>query len=314
MRSGKAKSGLKYYLGFSILGLILIGWVWFQIYLGADCREDFLKHKGTLVKSTTTFLDADSLLKNYAVKLVDSNGLEISCLVRTPRDSTRRYPALLVMNGFDEGKKVISLFRSSESVVLISFDYPYSGRRKFKGADIGPFLPHIRNSILRSVSVVLTVMDYLEQRPEVDPQKLFVVGASFGAPFAVNAAAIDPRIKAVILLYGGGDIAKMVEFSTTKGLKSVWARKFLGWFVAALLAPAEPLKYVEYISPRPLLMINGKNDESIFAECSQKLYDRARQPKEIIWLETPHAKPKKTDLTFQLERMMKRWLQEKKLL
>ena len=68
------------------------------------------------------------------------------------------------MNGFDTGKRVIELFCSTEEAVLLSFDWPYEGQRKFKGADIGPFLPKIRSAIIRAVSVVLTMIDYLESR------------------------------------------------------------------------------------------------------------------------------------------------------
>jgi len=143
---------------------------------------------------------------------------------------------------------------------------------------------------------------------------MYVVGASFGAPFAVNAAAVDERIKAVILLYGGGDIGLLVESSSTKQVKSAWGRKLLGKFVALLLAPVEPLKYVQYISPRPFLMINGLDDQSIFTESAKLLYEKAREPKELIWLDTKHAKPTMSELTRQLEQMMKKWLIEKQLL
>lgn len=295
--------------------LVLLGlWIWLRIYLHRDYRTHFLKNKGEVVEVSETYQSDDSLFSNYEVQIRDSNGLKITCRVRSPKQKGPRYPALLVMNGFDTGKDVISVFRSTEAAVLISFDWPYEGKRKFKGADIGPFLPRIRQAIIQSVSVVLTVTDYLASREDVDPEKLFLVGASFGAPFAVDAASVDPRIKAVILLYGGGNIAKLVESSSTKQVKTAWGRKLLGWFVAALLAPVEPLKYVEYIAPRPLLMINGRHDQSIFGESAELLFKQAREPKELVWLETMHAKPKMTELSLQLEKMMKDWLAQRGLL
>lgn len=313
MRTAKLKFSwkLKFGIGLVIIILALIGW--YQIYMHRDYRDMFLENTAGVAQVAESFINADSLFNNYDVRLVDSSGLKLSCLVRTPKDNSRRYPALLVMNGFDTGKKVISLFKSTEEAILISFDWPYEGKRKFKGADMGPFLPRIRQAIFRSVSVVLTIIDYLEMRPDVNPEKIFVVGASFGAPFAVDAAAVDPRIKAVILLYGGGNIAKMIESSSKRQVKSTWGRKLLGWFVGALLAPVEPLKYVEYISPRPLLMINGKNDQSIWDESARLLFEKAKEPKKMVWLESPHAKPKMNELTHQLEKMMKVWLNEEKL-
>lgn len=297
--------------GFLILLLVLI--VWYLNYFYGDYREQFLADKGEIVEVQHQFDQQDTLFHNYYLRIVDSNHLTINGYVRVPKDNSKRHAGLLVMDGLDTGKDVISLFKSTEKAVLISFDYPYDGPRKFKGADIGPFLPKIRNSIIRSVSVVLTMIDYIAGREDVDPEKIFVVGASFGAPFAVNAASVDPRIKAVILLYGGGNIAKMIETSS-KQYADVLGRKFLGWLVASLLAPVEPLKYVEYISPRPLLMINGQHDESIGEISAKLLFEKAREPKELIWLETKHAKPKMNELTHQLEKMMKEWLERKGLL
>ncbi len=297
--------------GFLILFLVLI--VWYLNYFYGDYRDQFVADKGEIVDIQHEFVKQDSLFKNYNLKIIDSNNLTINGYVRMPIDSSQRYAGLLVMDGIDTGKDVISLFESTEKAILVSFDYPYDGPRKFKGSDIGPFLPKIRGAIIRSVSVVLTIIDYLSQRKDVDPEKIFVVGASFGAPFAVNAAAVDPRIKAVILLYGGGNIGKMIE-SSSKQYADVLGRKALGWLVASLLAPVEPMKYVEYISPRPLLMINGRHDESIFEESAKFLFDQAKEPKELIWLETKHAKPKMNELTHQLEIMMKEWLQRKGLL
>jgi len=314
MSQPKTKISLKKMILITLGMIIIITVVWYQIYLHADYSDMFIQDKGTIVTMGEKFIDHDSLFNNYNLNLTDSKGLELSCLVRTPRDTARNHAGILVMNGFDTGKKVISLFKSTEKAVLISFDWPYEGQRKFKGADIGPFLPHIRRSIFRAVSVVSTMVDYLQQRDDVDPEKIFVIGASFGAPFAVNAAAVDQRIKAVILLYGGGDIGKLVESSSKRQVTTALGRKILGWFIAGLLAPVEPLKYVDQISPRPLLMINGKQDQSIWGESAQLLFDQAREPKKIIWMDTPHVKPKLSDLTQIIEKTMKEWLENEGLL
>ncbi|MBN1350637.1 dienelactone hydrolase family protein [candidate division KSB1 bacterium] len=298
----------------TLSALIVSTIIGFRKYLNADYRDVFIKNKGQIVRTELRFRAEDSTFNNYDLTIIDSNNLTIQCMVRVPKDSTQKYPALLVMNGFDTGRHVIELFNSIEKAVLISFDWPYEGKRKFRGADIGPFLPKIRSAIIRAVSVVLEVIDYLQTRADVDQEKIFVVGASFGAPFAVDAAAVDERIKAVILLYGGGDISLLIQSSSTKQVKTAWGRKLLGEFVAALLAPVEPMKYVEYISPRPLLMINGKSDQSIFGKSAELLFEKAEDPKDMVWLETRHVKPKMSDLTATLEQMMKKWLIEKGLL
>ncbi|MDZ7262786.1 MAG: dienelactone hydrolase family protein, partial [candidate division KSB1 bacterium] len=175
-------------------------------------------------------------------------------------------------------------------------------------------IPKIRQAIFKTIPALMNIVDYLYTRPDVDRSKLYIIGASLGAPFAVDVAALDNRIKAVILLYGGGDISKLIANLLQQQIKSALLRKSLGQVIEWIIAPTEPLKYVHRISPRPLLLINGRNDESVPMECAEALYEKAQQPKELVWLETQHARPRKTELTRQLEIMMKTWLMENKLL
>ena len=43
-----------------------------------------------------------------------------------------------------------------------------------------------------------------------------------------------------------------------------------------------PIKYVANIAPRPLLLVHGSKDDLVDASHAHKLYDRAREPKQII--------------------------------
>jgi dienelactone hydrolase len=43
-----------------------------------------------------------------------------------------------------------------------------------------------------------TVIDFLAERPEVDMERLAILGMSFGRYFATRATAYEPRIKAFV--------------------------------------------------------------------------------------------------------------------
>lgn len=74
-----------------------------------------------------------------------------------------------------------------------------------------------------------------------------LVGHSFGGAVVISAGALSPEVTAVVAMS-----------SQTYGTD---------------LAPQ--------LSPRPLLVLHGTADEVLPAVCSQDIYNRARQPKEI---------------------------------
>jgi len=133
-------------------------------------------------------------------------------------------------------------------------------------------------------------------------------------PAIVEGAAIDERLRAVALLYGGGDMFRQAEHSSKSWIKEPWKRKAFSWLVGSALAPVESLKYVGDISPRPILMINGKDDPNIPKACIQALYDKAREPKTFIWLETGHIDPDMKELVVRLEQLTYQWLKDVNIL
>ena len=58
--------------------------------------------------------------------------------------------------------------------------------------------------------------------------------------------------------------------------------------VTSMMAPIEPLNFVEKISPRPLLFINAENDEVIPKPMAMLLHAKAEEPKKIIWYNSKH--------------------------
>jgi fermentation-respiration switch protein FrsA (DUF1100 family) len=58
------------------------------------------------------------------------------------------------------------------------------------------------------------------------------------------------------------------------------------------MAPADALNFVDKISPRPVLMINGTKDDIVPVEANKLLHKTAREPKKIVWLESGHSLPR----------------------
>lgn len=58
--------------------------------------------------------------------------------------------------------------------------------------------------------------------------------------------------------------------------------------ITSMMAPIEPLNFVERISPRQLLFINAENDVIIPKPMAMLLHTKADEPKKIIWYQSKH--------------------------
>jgi len=248
------------------------------------------------------------------LQFTDSKNVEYHCYMRKPHNyKGEKIPALILLGGMVTGKDVIKLIAEIEEindVVIVSMEYPYTGKKKFKNAlELLYHYPEIRTALDHSVWGVLHIIDYLYKHTWIDKEKVIVAGASFGAFFAVISGAIDERISAVITCYGGGDLSSLAAYNLP--YKTEIINKVLGNLFSFLVVPFEPLKYVDKISPRPFLMVNGKEDEQIPRDSVTKLFEKAGEPKEIIWLETKqHIRPTQNALTIELTHIIAGWLKK----
>jgi len=177
---------------------------------------------------------------------------------------------------------------SASGLVLASVEYPYDVRGLPRGFAWLWRFPGIRRAMLDTPPAILLLAQYLYVREDVDPDRVTILGASFGAPFAVAAAATDRRIAGVALIHGGGDIESMVT-GVLEGNVPVRTVPFVSRLIALGLAPLEPTKYAGMIAPRPLLMLNATDDETIPRESTLALYHAARRPKRLVWHATRHV-------------------------
>jgi fermentation-respiration switch protein FrsA (DUF1100 family) len=117
---------------------------------------------------------------------------------------------------------------------------------------------------------------------------MVLVGVSYGVPFAA-AAGVDTLFRGVALHHGGADLALLLRSNLpieNALLRSALAR-WGAWYFRAL----EPARHVGRISPRPLLLINGTEDELIPRASVDRLRASAGQPVRQIWLQHGHLMP-----------------------
>jgi len=134
-------------------------------------------------------------------------------------------------------------------------------------------------------------IDYLASLDEVDKSRLCLLGSSAGAAVSVYVAANDPRISSLITFACPAEFGFLTDKQRAKAtidhFRSIGLIKgkdfppsvdeWLDGFNAA-----SPMRWINRISPHPLLLIHGEKDDLVPVEHAHRLYKHAREPKELV--------------------------------
>lgn len=268
-----------------------------------DPEPVFARRTGTIDTVTAGPLVRDGSMEEQEVRLVSTTGLTVTMAVRRPaRDAdsstvTRRQ-TFLVLGGHARGKGAATLIGDTRGTVFASLDYPYDGDRSAKGIAVIAQVPAIRRAFYDTPPAVSLALDYLLARPDVDRERIELVGASFGAPFATIAAARDDRVQRLWIAHGGGDPFAMIDTGLVREIPFAPLR----WPVSALatlLASGPrlaPEHWVARVSPRPVVMLNALDDERIPRRSVDILWAAVREPREQVWLPGRHMQGDRPDV------------------
>ena len=220
--------------------------------------------------------------------------------LRIPRGARPRSLAcVIIAGGHEHGYQTAEYLDAGPGVAVLSVDYPYEGpRRSIPRDQIAKVVPKIWEATRDMTPLLRAVGAYAARRPEIDSTRILIVGASLGVPFVLKAAAEDARFAGVAVLYGAADLGAWAE-RNIKGIPN-WTRPLVRGATRVVFHDLEPERLIPKVSPRPVLIVSGKQDEMIPEDLARRLFDAAKEPKEQIWLDTQHMHPSDTDLTWRL--------------
>jgi len=284
-----------------------------EIYKRSDYLQKFIDRKGVLVSvSESPILNKSDGHTWFDFRLEDDNGLGVEGTIKIPDSGSPPYPVLLMLGGLRTGKQVVDYIQDTREVILMALDYPYPGEKGDQTVwSFLPKVPAMREAVLNTIPAVMLTVDYLWQRSEVDTSRIILVGGSIGALFSPAVAAADRRINAVAILFGAGNLQQLIYVNTELPRP---AAAMAAWLGAALVSPVEPLKYIDRISPRPVLMVNGTGDPRMPLECCLALHDKAGAPKRVRWVDSGHLHVRSKEFHELLRWELVAWLDENQLI
>jgi dipeptidyl aminopeptidase/acylaminoacyl peptidase len=128
-------------------------------------------------------------------------------------------------------------------------------------------------------------------REERGVETVAVLGSSQGATSAILAAARDPGIDAVVAQGTGTSLYDMMRANRRLEAFPDWMVWLFGatvlWQLGASPDAVEwgPHRVIDRIAPRPILLIQGSEDEMAPADQARRNFERAGEPREIFIVE-----------------------------
>ena len=251
------------------------------------------------------------------------HGEKVPTLMSMPmKRSGKKLPAVIFLHGIGQNKnflKEITAPFNQTGFAVVCFDQYTQGERKLIGKQ--SFLARYKAFAQRAAKTVnetRRLIDYLSAHSDIDPQRIYLVGASYGAVTGSIIMAKDRRLRAGVLVYGGGDYRKLLHsYANHLGVAAALGlidgrnlnpekpplpkltlceeRKVgvvLGCIIPVaryFLGAADPIHYAGQISPTPVYFQNGTHDVLVPAAAGKALQDAAKEPKKITWYESDHV-------------------------
>jgi fermentation-respiration switch protein FrsA (DUF1100 family) len=133
-------------------------------------------------------------------------------------------------------------------------------------------------------------IDFLYNLKQIDKARFCLLGFSGGAAVSVYTAAQDSRVSAVVTCACPADFDSLSQKETP--LETIQRFRQIGAIRDKDFPPSmedwqkgfetiTPINWIDKISPRPLLLVHGDADELIPLEHAHKLYNKAKEPKEL---------------------------------
>jgi 2,6-dihydroxypseudooxynicotine hydrolase len=212
---------------------------------------------------------------------IQFDSIKMPAYFALPKNVTRP-PCVVLLGGLDTTKEdylTVADHCLKRGLAILAFDGPGQGETVFA--------MRWRTDFERAIFAVL---DYLEARPEIDRNRIGIIGRSMGGFYAPKAAALDRRIKALVawgVMYHLRNLASVPKH-TLEGFIFVSDSKSLEE-AQRFYSTIDLSKYAPKISC-PTLVVHGGLDAITPPENATMLINDLKGPVEtFIWNDSIHC-------------------------
>jgi len=209
---------------------------------------------------------------------------EVTGLMALPGTGKSPFPVVILMHGLGDRKTVDYIEAGNQYLLdagyaVLRLDISNHGDRFRYDYDFdltAGYRYWTRDILSQTVFDLRRAVDFIQTRDELDHERIGYMGISLGGIIGTVFCGIDQRVKVPVIVLAGGNMNLMFGMDA------------LSEDTKDYLSIIDPVNFVGMISPRPLLMINARNDDVIPPLTSKLLFKAAKKPREIIWYPTKH--------------------------
>ena len=131
---------------------------------------------------------------------------------------------------------------------VLAYDNPGNGESEGRSNGLGS----------NAQPAVDAALGWLSRRPDVDPRRIAGFGSSLGAEVLIEAAAGDPRLRAVVADGATRPMDRRLAGDPAlpeRAFAAVWGHALRG--ISGMREPASVLRYMPRLASRPVLLIAG---------------------------------------------------------
>ncbi len=150
---------------------------------------------------------------------------------------------------------------------------------------------------------------FLDNRSTVDRSRIYLMGFSGGAATSAYVAARNRKVAGVVLCACPAEFRKFAgphrdDFSLDH-FRRIGLIRDSGFPLSVdqwlnSFREAAPIRWIDRIAPRPLLILHGADDDLVDVDQARRLYAKARQPKELAIVEGAGHKMRLSDRAMNL--------------
>lgn len=151
------------------------------------------------------------------------------------------------------------------------------------------------DTVTSNLQAYSRVLDWVEQEPELDAQRIGVLGISLGAMDGVMLAALDRRVNSLVIAMAGGDLSYVLANTSYRRVARTiddmaedlgTSREAVGAKLDAAIR-FDPLALAPYVDAERVFMVLTRTDAIIPFEAQEELRATMGSP-EALYLLTGH--------------------------
>ncbi len=204
----------------------------------------------------------------------------VNGLLLLPHDQQTPVPVVLLFHGLGGTRdEIVEAFGDEilhRGMAVFALDLPLHGARAAGPVDLHDNLT-IRRVMYNGVRDWLVAIEWLGIQTAVESASITLLGYSLGSMIGVIAGALHPGISALALCVGGDAVLPRTARLPRRLRRLAW--------------PIAPSLFAPKIAPRPVLMLNGLQDEVVQPAHAELLWANLGEPREIRWYNSGHRLP-----------------------